>query len=1540
MDKNTYKKLEDKALKKYHDKNIDVTKLSKDEIVKAFQSLEIHQIELEMQNEELILVQKKLHETQQYYFNLFNSAPVGYLEINSDFKIIEANLTFSELINTEKNKIINSYFTNFICEDFQDDFYLALKNPQTKSMVLKIKNITNLNIWAKIDVLFKKNSQTYFLTISDITDLKIANQEKLENEKRYKHLFDSSPLGILVCNTKGDILNINKSALDILGSKSASESINNINIITNKATRKYGLSDVFLKCINEKQIKFIEKNYTSTWGKTAYLSAYLSPFINEYTNDLNIYITLEDITKRKQAEEKSTMLSNIVEQATTTIVTTDLDGNITYVNKAFENLTGYSYNEAIGQNPRILNAGKQSKNFFIELWDTILSGNVWKGEFINKKKNGEEFYEEALISPLIEENGTISGFFAVKKDITLRKIAENKLKESEEKYTILFEKSTIPTVLVNEDGGIAYFNEKAYKTLEYSKDEFAKLYLSDIDIYEKISDVKKRLSEISKKGYVEFETIHKTKNGNFLNIFVTSTLIKISGVKYYLSTFVDITHRITVEKKLKESEEKFRAIYEQASAGIIIANIDSKITDINPMMCQIIGYSKNELLALSVREIIHPDDVVLDYKRITKTIDAGEIKKTIQKRFIGKNGNTIWANVSIRVKKDEKNNPVGVILVIADITPQKNAENLLKENQKRLDLILNSFTEPVYVVSSDHKVIFANKAMKKQYGQKIFHQHCHKTIFDSSQECNWCGFNSLNSNNRVKTFELFFDRENKYKEVTNILLDNGNKLTVFHDITDLKKAQAEIKENEQKYIAIFEKALNPILVIDKDGFIVQFNEVAYKQLGYSKEEYSKLHISDIDLNDASEVVKERLQYIKKHRSFSFETKHITKSGEILDVFVKTSVIYIKNELFYLAIFDDVTPIKKAEEEIKNYSQKLKEAQKLSQMGNWELDYINNKLFFSDEICRILETNLQNTYNTYDTFLNFVYQQDKEMVKFVYDNSIKTKSIFEIENRIITKTGKIKFVKQKADHEFDKTGKLIYSRGVFIDITDAKKAQLNIIERDKYIKAINNITYLLLNKKDDNVFNAIVDILKKQLNVNNITIFKNISENIETIKIHKVAEFLNFNKTSKKDVFTILPKIAEKLCYGDIIIEKLENIDRINETIIKDEKISCFLAAPILTNRKLWGLMRFDIYEKNKKWNDTEISFIKTVSQDLSQHLERVEAENALKESEKKFRSLVQSQGEGVAITDMKENFVFANPAALSIFGVDKEGLIGKNLKEFVNKQQWNKILDESKKRASKLKSTYEITIQKPTGQAVILLVTATPHFSINNHVVGTLGIFRDITKFREQEKELKQALELKNILLKEVHHRVKNNLQTIKSLLFQQQYISENQTVKAVLQDSMNRVASMALIHEQIYKSENLDKIDVKKYIVNFSNQLFSSYRKPGSNISLNTNIDNSSLLLDEAIPMALILNELLSNAFKYAFIERSSGNIYIEFKEINKKRKLIVADNGVGLPKDFNIDNTKTLGMQIIKNIATRQLKGSLNINTTTEGTNFEIIF
>lgn len=218
-------------------------------------------------------------------------------------------------------------------------------------------------------------------------------------------------------------------------------------------------------------------------------------------------------------------------------------------------------------------------------------------------------------------------------------------------------------------------------------------------------------------------------------------------------------------------------------------------------------------------------------------------------------------------------------------------------------------------------------------------------------------------------------------------------------------------------------------------------------------------------------------------------------------------------------------------------------------------------------------------------------------------------------------------------------------------------------------------------------------------------------------------------------------------------------------------------------------------------------------------------------------------------------------------------------------------------------------------------------------------LHEELIQRKSAEKKIKASLEEKEILLKEIHHRVKNNLQVISSLLFLQSKKIKNNEALEMFKESQNRIKAMALIHEKLYQSEDIVHIDFSKYISSLTSYLIKSYRVSSLNISIHKEIGNFEINIDKAIPCGLIINELISNSLKHAFPNARKGEIKIKIDTIDSDRAIIdVKDNGIGMPDEIDMKNVNTLGLRLV-NTLIKQLDGMMEINRN-NGTEYKIIF
>ncbi len=335
--------------------------------------------------------------------------------------------------------------------------------------------------------------------------------------------------------------------------------------------------------------------------------------------------------------------------------------------------------------------------------------------------------------------------------------------------------------------------------------------------------------------------------------------------------------------------------------------------------------------------------------------------------------------------------------------------------------------------------------------------------------------------------------------------------------------------------------------------------------------------------------------------------------------------------------------------------------------------------------------------------------------------------------------------------------------------------------------------------------------------------------------------------------------------------------------------------------------------------------------------ERKSVEKELSDSEERYRVLTELSPDAVLVV-IDRKIIFANKSTLKL--LDAENImevIGKDILSFIHED----FREISKKRL------HEVYVEKKPldflEEKIITLKGEIKDIEVGdvpiiyNNQLAIQLVIRDITERKKLEEELKKSLNEKDLMMKEIHHRVKNNLMIIQSLLqLQSRYIKDEDALN-IFRESQNRAKSMALIHQRLYQSENLKRIDFGDYTKNLVIDLFRSYSANSNQIKLHVDVDNETLDINTAIPLGLILNELVSNSLKHGFLDGKEGHLNVEF-HLNSKYRLMVCDDGIGIPEGLNHENTDSLGLMLIYSLSD-QIGAEIKLDRS-NGTRFDIEF
>ncbi len=425
-------------------------------------------------------------------------------------------------------------------------------------------------------------------------------------------------------------------------------------------------------------------------GTYRQLEIFAYPLFGEDGRVTQVVEISRDITDLERAIRDRLRMTRIVEQASEAVTITDLKGNIEYVNAAFEKMAGYTLEEIVGKNPRILKSGRHSPEFYKEIWRTIRKGGVWRGIFINRRKNGQEYYEDAAIFPIRDNSGKIINYGKIAKDITDLKKAEDALREQERLLRTLM--NSTPDLICFKDAQGRWIEANKTALQLFSLEGGGYRGKTDAELSTMVNPIFRRVLRAgAESDQVAWESgkisrreeiIPQPDGGERIYDIVKIPIFNPDGSKKVLIVLGrDITEYKMAEQALKESEARYRSIFEESQDGIYVSSSDGRIIDMNPAGIRLFGYdSLEEVQQKNIATDFYADPS--DRERFIEQFQSNGFVKDYELVLKKKDGSKLNVLVSATSVRDADGNVLGYRGIMRDITEKKNLEAQLVQAQK------------------------------------------------------------------------------------------------------------------------------------------------------------------------------------------------------------------------------------------------------------------------------------------------------------------------------------------------------------------------------------------------------------------------------------------------------------------------------------------------------------------------------------------------------------------------------------------------------------------------------------------------------------------------------------------------------------------------------------------------------------------------------------------------------------------------------------------------------------------------------------------
>ena len=1008
--------------------------LSETKTIRLVHELLVHQIELELQNEELQMAKEKAELASQKYYELYDFAPSAYFTLSAEGKILELNHSGSQMLAKLGVVLKSSSFEFFVSEDTKpifNHFFLNIFINQTlETCEVTLSLNDNSQLYVYLNGVVSENGKQCIVNVFDISERKLAEKALRESEERNRTLLLKTAMdGYYCADMQGRILEVNEmycqmsgySEQELLGMHLFD--LDAVEVVEDINTR---IGNIILQGIGRFETQNRRKD-----GRIFDVEVSIQ---YQPVEDGQLVAFLHDITERKQAEkalfESNEQFQLLFENSSDAIFFTNPDGTISSVNPEAERMLGRSKEEIIALRRNSISDEKDIR--LIPALEERKRTGRFKGELNYLRSDGTSFPVE-MTSTIFKDSNGIERSSIIARDITERKQAEEKLRKNNSTLTLAMEAANMAWWEMNIATGAISFEKRKAEMLGYPPENF--VHYTDFmklvhpeDAERAMEAMRRHIYGSAGKYEVEYRIL--SISGEYKWFYdIGSVTERDENGKAILVTglVINITERKQSEQIIKESAERHLAIIQTAMDGYWLLNKQGLLLEVNETYCRMSGYSKQELLSMHVADLEHFEKADVIQVRIQNILEHGESRFEACHRRKDGSIFDIEASVQIQPGGDEQ-----LVVFMHDITVRKQSEKALRESEESVRFKLQSILSPEGSIADLEldDIIDApsiQKLMDNFYelaqipiaiidisGKVIvgsgWQDICTKFHRVHPQACKNCIESDIHLTQSIPDgeFKLYKCKNNMWDMATPLIIGGEHKGNLFMgqfffdsepiDYELFRKQAHQYGFAEQQYLDALDKA--PRLSIQKLD-----------------------HAKAFFLNLSSSISQLSYGNIKLARA--------------------------------------VTQQKIVEEELREKDELLIKAQEIAHFGSWSLDLIKNQLTWSDEIYHIFGLQPKELSATYEGFLEAIHPEDRDAVNSAYNNSIiEGKDSYEIEHRIVRRhSGELRYVYEKCEHIRDVSGKIVSSVGMIHDITERKQSEEALIENERLLResqAIANI----------------------------------------------------------------------------------------------------------------------------------------------------------------------------------------------------------------------------------------------------------------------------------------------------------------------------------------------------------------------------------------------------------------------------------------------------------------------------------------------------